>query len=472
MIPAPASGMRNRAVGRRLECWRVPRGTSAVRNLASRFDKEKNPLPEGTLAVGAGLIVSGITAYGFLAISARALGPTRYAPLGVLWALMFVAGPGFFLPLEQEVGRALAERRARGVGGGPLIRRACLAGGAVATILVLIALATGGVLLEQLFDNKLLLMAGFLFGLTGYFAEHLLRGTLSGNGRFGTYGLVIGSEAVLRLAACVVLAVVGVNTAGPYGVVLGLAPFAATAIGLRRERGLVTSGPDAPWAELTSALGYLLTASVLAQLLVNSGVLAVQLLASEAEAEVAGRFLNGLIIARVPLFMFQAVQASLLPALAAHAGAGRHQDFTAGLKRLLAVVVAIGVLATITAWAIGAQVVELLFGAGFELTRTDLAYLAGASAAYMLALALAQALIALSAYARVVMGWAWGVAIFFFTVTTSDAALLPRVERAFLAASVIAAIVMGLLLAIRMGKGIVASADQLNTAAFDVPIEP
>ncbi len=440
--------------------------------LASRFDKEKNPLPEGTLAVGAGLIISGVTAYGFLAISARTLGPSRYAPLGVLWALMFVAGPGFFLPLEQEVGRALAERRARGVGGGPLIRRACLAGGVVATLLVLATAASGNLLLAELFDDKLLLLAGFMFGMTGYFAEHLLRGTLSGNGRFGTYGLVIGSEAVIRLAACAALAVVGVKTAGPYGLVLGLAPFAATALGVRREHNkLVTPGPDAPWAELTAALGYLLAASVLAQLLVNSGVLAVQLLASEGESEVAGRFLNGLIIARVPLFMFQAVQASLLPALAAHAGAGRHEDFRAGLKRLLAVVVAIGMLATVTAWAIGAQVVELLFGAGFELSRTDLAYLAAASAAYMLALALAQALIALSAYARVVMGWASGI-VTFAVVTATQSGLLPRVERGFLAGSVAAATVMGVLLATRMAKGIVASVEELTEAAFDVPIEP
>ncbi|MGH9041894.1 MAG: lipopolysaccharide biosynthesis protein [Acidimicrobiia bacterium] len=439
--------------------------------LASRFDKEKNPLPEGTLSVGAGLIISGITAYGFLAISARALGPSRYAPLGVLWALMFVAGPGFFLPLEQEVGRALAERRARGLGGGPLIRRACLAGGAVATLLILATAASGNLLLTELFDSKGLLLAGFMFGLAGYFAEHLLRGTLSGNGRFATYGLVIGSEAVLRLAACAVLAVVGVETAGPYGLALGLAPFAATAIGVRRERRLVTPGPDAPWAELTSALGYLLAASVLAQLLVNSGVLAVKLLASEGEADVAGRFLNGLIIARVPLFMFQAVQASLLPALAAHAGAGRDEDFRAGLQRLLVVVVAIGVLATIVAWAIGHEVVGLLFGAGFELTRTDLGYLAGASAAYMLALALAQALIALSAYARVVIGWASGIACF-GVVTATQSGLLPRVERGFLAASVTAAIVMGILLATRMAKGIVASTGKLTDAAFEVPIEP
>ena len=440
-------------------------------SLASRFNKEKNPLPEGTLAVGAGLIVSGITAYGFLAISARALGPSRYAPLGVLWAFMFVAGPGFFLPLEQEVGRALAERRALGVGGGPLIRRACLAGGIVATLLILVTLASGNLLVDELFDGKVMLLAGFMFGLTGYFAEHLLRGTLSGNGRFATYGLVIGSEAALRLAACALLAVVGVKTAGPYGLALGLAPFAATAIGLRRERHLVSPGPDAPWAELTSALGYLLAASVLAQLLVNSGVLAVQLLASEAESEVAGRFLNGLIIARVPLFMFQAVQASLLPKLAGLAGAGRGDDFRAGLKRLLAVVVAIGVVATLTAWAIGHEVVGLLFGAGFELTRTDLAYLAGASAAYMLALALAQALIALAAYARVVIGWASGIVVFTI-VTATQSGLLPRVERGFLAGAAAAAVVMGVLLAARMAKGIVASADALADAAFEVPIEP
>jgi O-antigen/teichoic acid export membrane protein len=440
-------------------------------SLASRFE-EKNPLPEGTLAVGAGLIVSGITAYGFLAISARALGPSRYAPLGVLWALMFVAGPGFFLPLEQEVGRALAERRAQGLGGGPLIRRACLAGGAVATVLVVVTAASGNLLVDELFDGKMLLLAGFMFGLTGYFTEHLLRGTLSGNGRFGTYGVVIGAESALRLAACVALAVVGVRTAGPYGLALGLAPFAATAIGVRRERHhLVTPGPDAPWAELTAALGYLLAASVLAQLLVNSGVLAVQLLASASESEVAGRFLNGLIIARVPLFMFQAVQASLLPALAAHAGAGRHDDFRAGLKRLLVVVVGIGVLATIVAWAIGHQVVDILFGAGFELSRTDLAYLAGASAAYMLALALAQALIALSAYARVVVGWASGI-IAFVVVTATQSGLLPRVERGFLAGATAAAVVMGVLLVTRMAKGIVATADQLTEAMFEVNIEP
>src|SRR5581483_5112390 len=96
----------------------------------------EQPLPEGTLAVGAGLIVSGVTSYGFLALSARALGPEKYAPLGVLWALTSVVCAGVFLPLEQEVGRALSSRRARGLGGGPLVHRAALAGGIAAAVLI------------------------------------------------------------------------------------------------------------------------------------------------------------------------------------------------------------------------------------------------------------------------------------------------------------------------------------------------
>ncbi len=435
------------------------------------LDSEKNPLPAGPVPVGAGLIIAGVTAYGFLAVSARALGPERYAPLGVLWALMFVVGPGFFLPLEQEVGRALAFRRARGVGGGPLIRRATMAGSVMVALLIVATAAAGQPILDHLFEGKLLLLVGFMFGLGGYFAEFLVRGTLSGNGRFGTYGLVIGSEAALRLVACVVLAVAGVETAGPYGLALGLAPFAATALALRRERDLVTPGPDAPWAELTAALGYLLAASVLAQLLVNAGVFAVQILASASEKAVAGRFLNGLIIARVPLFMFQAVQAALLPKLARLAGAGLQDDFRAGLNRLLAAVVAIGVLATVVAFAIGPTVVNIMFGAGFELSRSDLGLLAAASAAYMLALALAQALIALSAYARVVTGWAIGL-IAFLAVTAMQHGLLPRVERGFLAGSVAAALVMGFLLAGRLSRGTAASAEELVEAAHQLPIEP
>ncbi|MEW6471822.1 MAG: hypothetical protein AB1679_06105 [Actinomycetota bacterium] len=440
------------------------------------LEGRSNPLPEGTLAVGAGLIVSGVTSYVFLAISARALGPERYAPLGVLWALTYVVCPGVFLPLEQEVGRALSSRRAKGLGGGPLIRRATMAGGVAAAVLIALTAATGSLSLEHLFDDKVLLLVALIVALAGYYVEFLVRGILSGNGRFKAYGIIVGSEAFLRMLACLALAVVGVETVGPYGVLVGLAPVVATLIGAGRERGLVTPGPDAPWSELSSALGYLLAGSVMAQLLVNAGVFAVQILADAEEkgpGGVAGRFLNGLIIARVPLFMFQAVQASLLPKLAHLAGAGRHEDFRTGLKRLLAVVVGIGVLATVTAFAIGPFVVTTLFGEEFRLSHTDLGYLAAGSAIYMLALALAQALIALANYSRVVLGWASGL-VAFVAVTAVGQELLPRVERGFLAGSIAAAVVMAISVYSLLSKGLAGThdAEELVEASHQLPIEP
>jgi O-antigen/teichoic acid export membrane protein len=437
------------------------------------LEGRSNPLPEGTLAVGAGLIVSGVTSYGFLAISARALGPERYAPLGVLWALTYVVCPGVFLPLEQEVGRALSSRRAKGLGGGPLIRRAALAGGVAAAVLIAATAATGPLSLPHLFDDKILLLVALMVALGGYYVEFLVRGVLSGNARFKAYGVILGAEAFLRMLACFGLAIVGVDTVGPYGVLVGLSPIAATLIGIRKERNLVTPGPDAPWSELSTALGYLLAGSVMAQLLVNAGVFAVQVLADASEKGPAGRFLNGLIVARVPLFMFQAVQAALLPKLAHLAGAGRHDDFRTGLKRLLAVVVAIGSLATVTALAIGPFVVTTMFGEGFELSHRDLGYLAGASAIYMLALALAQALIALANYGRVVLGWAAGL-VAFVGVTALGHELLPRVEHGFLAGSLAAALVMAWSVHSMLSRGLAGThdADELVEAGHQLPHEP
>jgi O-antigen/teichoic acid export membrane protein len=440
------------------------------------LEGRNNPLPEGTLSVGAGLIVSGLTSYGFLAISARALGPERYAPLGVLWALTYVVCPGVFLPLEQEVGRALSARRAKGLGGEPLIRRATLAGGVAAVVLIALTAATGPLSLAHLFDHKVLLLVALMVALGGYYVEFLVRGVLSGNARFKPYGVILGAEALLRMIACAALAIVGVDSVGPYGVIIGVAPFAATLLGVRKERNLVKPGPEAPWSELSVALGYLLAGSVMAQLLVNAGVFAVQILADadqKGSGGVAGRFLNGLIIARIPLFMFQAVQAALLPKLAHLASAGRHDDFRTGLKRLLAVVVGIGTLATVTAFAIGPFVVTTMFGKDFELSHRDLGYLAAASAVYMLALALAQALIALANYSRVVIGWAVGL-VGFVVVTALGHDLLPRVEHGFLAGAAASAVAMAWSVHGLLSRGAEGThdADELVEASHQLPIEP
>ena len=57
--------------------------------------RERNPFPEGSATIGLWLIVGGVTAYLFLAVSGQVLGSERYSALAVLWVIAFTAAPGF-----------------------------------------------------------------------------------------------------------------------------------------------------------------------------------------------------------------------------------------------------------------------------------------------------------------------------------------------------------------------------------------
>ena len=439
------------------------------RNLLDRAGKS-NPLPEGTFAVGIGLLISGISAYLFQVVAARALGTDGFAPLAVMWAVTFVATPGFFLPVEQEVGRALAHRRSRGQGGAPVLLQAAKLGGGLAGLLIAVSLVASPVIVHSLFGDSWLLLVGFVLALAGYYLGHLGRGALSGTNRFGAYGLYMGAEGLLRVIGVVALALLGVDTVGPYGLAVGLPPALAIALAVRRHRPLTEPGPDAPWDELTSNLGWLLGGSVLAALLLNAGPIAVKVLATDAEHDLAGRFFACLVISRVPLFLFQAVQASLLPKLAALAGAGRLDEFHVGFRRLLGVVVGIGVLATVGALAVGPFAVRILFGADYDLGRRTLTMLALASALYMVALTLAQALIALHGHARVVAGWLAGVAGF-VVLTAVGRDLLLRVEVGLVAGSAAALAVMAWQLQLRLAGGARPQPGDVLEALHEIPME-
>src|SRR5215207_6795312 len=101
----------------------------ALRILAKNNDQpttplgalQRLPLPEGTLPVGVGLIVAGVSSYAFFKIGKSALGDDDFKRISSLWFATFFLAPGFFLPLEQELGRALAQRRARLQGGQPVV---------------------------------------------------------------------------------------------------------------------------------------------------------------------------------------------------------------------------------------------------------------------------------------------------------------------------------------------------------------
>ena len=192
----------------------------------------KLPVPEGTYAVGLGLIISGITAYGFQILAFKGLTKSEYAALNGLWILVFVVAPGFFLPLEQEVGRAVADRRSRLLGGGPVVRKAAQAGTILALSLMVLSVvgfeAFG--FTDRLFHGQEVLLVCFVIALRHLRGAAHHRGTLSGNGRFGPYGMILGAEGVFRILPVIVVYAAGIDNLVWYGLALAIPPLLASVV--------------------------------------------------------------------------------------------------------------------------------------------------------------------------------------------------------------------------------------------------
>jgi len=413
--------------------------------------RRSNPLPPGALVIGMALAIQGITTYAFVVIANHALAPKTYSAFSALWALTFVAAPGLFLPLEQEVGRAASARRVAGLGAGPVVRRALLLGIGIAIAVMVLAAAGESPLVGTFFNGQALMLLGFLVAMAVYAVYYLSRGTLAGSARFGGYATVLMVEGAVRIAAALVLLKAGVTNGGAFGLAISLPCLIGLAVVMPRQRGIAAPGPPARWSELSSALGWLLTGSLLAQALMNVTPLASKALFSNGDPTAAGRILNGLIVARIPLFFFQAIQASLMPKLSADAAAGRLDDFRLLLRRILVLAALVIVLSVAGMALLGPPVLQILFHSSRPLGRGDLALLALGSEGMMVAFALAYACIALRGYRGATAGWVSGTVALVLALVVLPGTLL-RVELAFCIAVAAACAVMAVALRARLRR--------------------
>jgi len=430
----------------------------------------RTPFPEGTIPVAAALLVAGVATFAFFRVGKNALGgDDAFAPISALWFATFSLAPGFFLPLEQELGRALSHRRAIGQGGRPVVHKLVVLGALLAGIVVLVIVVASPVISSKYFDGDWVMLVALVAAFLAYAPAHLARGVCSGTGRFRSYAIVMGSDGIVRIVLCLLLAGIGVSSAGPYGFAVALAPLVGVCIVSVRGALKVDPGPPASWDEVTPNLGWLLLGSVFAAALLNAGVVAANLLADDSEEALVTQFSFGVLLARVPLFMFQAVQAALLPRLAQLAARGELTEFRNGLRRLMKVVLAVGVVGTIGALLIGPMVIELVFDA--TLSGRTLAMLALSSACYMIALSCAQAVIALKGHAMVALGWTIGFATFCVVTWAAGDELFRRIEIGLLASSVAAMATFALTLRSRLAAGAAPDAESLLEALTDQPFE-
>ncbi len=411
----------------------------------------KNPLPEGALPVAVGLAISGVATYVFFGIASRVLDGANYSTLGTMWAWLFAVGNGIMQPLEQEVARAVSDRRAQSIGPGPVIRRAITIGALFSVLVVVVTLLAHQFAPERSFFSSRSLTLAFIVGLLGFCVGHLTRGVLSSHHRFGGYARFFGFDGIGRVALAGLIAAVGITTIGPWGLVLAVTPFIGVGAALIGQKGLLEPGPEAPWAELTANLGWLLLGLCSIALVVQGGTIAVNFLATPAEADAAGVFLNGLQTARIPLFVFQAVLASLLPKLSRLASTSQYDEFVSQLRKLVGLILGVGVITTIAAAALGPWFISIVFKSPFTLGPRDLALLAAAFILIMATICLDQALVALNGHSRMAIGWLLALGAF-VGVTAMGHELFLRVELGLLAASVFAFVWMSVFLVERLRR--------------------
>ncbi|NCX06181.1 MAG: hypothetical protein EBW68_10445, partial [Actinobacteria bacterium] len=324
------------------------------------------PLPEGTIPVGIGLFVSGFTSYAFFKVGQLALGKEDFKPIVALWFTTFALVPGFFMPVEQELGRALAHRRALGQGGRPVVRRMLPLTIGLAAILIVVVAASSSWLTTDMFDGHWVVTLALILTFCAYAPMHMARGIASGSGRFGAYGTVMAVDGLVRITTCVLLWQFGVTNVGAYALAVAVSPFVAAGVVFVRGETKTDDGPPATFAEITPNLGWLLLGTIMAAALVNAGPLGVDFLANASDAEKVTAFGNGVLLSRVPLFLFQAVQAALLPRLARLAAKGDLAEFRKGFSLLLKVVTGVAVLGTVGSFVLGPPILKMVYDGGLD----------------------------------------------------------------------------------------------------------
>ena len=442
---------------------------------ASKTAALRTSFPEGTIPVAVALLVAGVATYLFFKVGTYAVGDNalerkeNFKPLSSLWFATFALAPGFFLPLEQELGRAIGHRRAIGEGGQPVVAKVARLGLLLGGLVALVIICLSPLIASNYFEDNWVMVAALVVAFLAYAPAHLARGICSGSGRFRPYAIVMGTDGVVRITVCVLFVLLGIQAVGAYAFVIALSPLVGLSIVYSRGSLKTEPGPAAPWSEVTPNLGWLLIGSISAAGLLNAGPVMTAILAPENRRAEVTEFGYGVLLARVPLFMFQAVQAALLPRLSRLAAAGNFAEFRNGLKRLLVLVIGVGIIGSLGALAIGPFILEKVYDA--ELSSVTLALLAAGSACYMVSLALAQAVIALKGHSLVAGGWVIGVVALLIGAWLGSDEVFRRVEIGLLTSSIAAMAYFGLALRHKLESGARPDEQSVLEGLTDMPFE-
>jgi O-antigen/teichoic acid export membrane protein len=401
----------------------------------------------GTWLLSGAMVASGALTYVFHVLAARSLGPTAYGQIAVLWGAMFLSAIVLFRPVEQTASRALAARLARGEEGRSVARAAVAMASMLVVVAGVIAAAGWTTLTDRLFLGDNLMTAMLCAGVLAYALSYLVRGFLGGTRWFGGYSLGLMADAVARIAVAAPLILVASKLVAAGAVVAaGLAgALVPLIVGRRRLEPVFRRGTGEPF-RLRQGLAYAGPATAIAaadQIFVNGGPLFVIAAGGIGASRSAGIVFAATMLVRAPVYVFQGLAAALLPNLTHLQATDVLPRFRSAVFRTAGFLLACGAALVAVMAITGTQLMRVLYGAGFEVTRMELVVLAAGIGLYLAASTASQALLALDEGARAATAWVISATVFvllFFLLPGSD---LARVATSFTGATLLALILLG-----------------------------
>lgn len=396
-----------------------------------------------TRSVGVGVLILGLTTYAFFIVTSRRLSPDGFAGVSVVYTLLYTAGAGLLQPVEAHLSRTVAAAEARGEGSGNAVVRIAATCALLIVVLVTALLSGRALVADAIFAGDRALVDVSAIGLLCFAVTYVVRGVLAGLGRFVAYSLQLGLEGGIRVAGALVLSVTGVESAVPYALLVAGTPTLATVLVSARSWSAPRGGRRVDWTGTVRALGWLSACGVTSQLLANAGPLLVAVLAAPEDFAEAGRFMAALVLIRIPLFLFSAAQAVLVPTVAAAMAVGKWAEVRRTYVSLGLLVGALALANTVVLTVFGPQLLALLFGPAYVLGRVDLLLLGVFAAAQVHAQLSYQTLLGLGLVRSALVAWCLGLAALALgCATTSD--LARRVEVGLVLGAATAAVALGI----------------------------
>ena len=362
------------------------------------------------LIVAAGLAAIGIGSLGFLAIVSRALNEPAFARFGVWFALVNVVSFGLFVPLETAIARALLSgdefigRMRR-----ETFRYTYVALGGVLAIGVVFQT----IVLPRLMNDSWALVAITMCYSSLLALQTIQRGVVVGRNLYWPLFWQFAVDGAFRLGVPAMMAASGRATIETFalGVVISAA-LGLLAGQLALSRVASPSAPGRPSIGLDRrALTALVVAAIGVQLLANGAPPILSLIGRDTPTVLAG-VVAALALTRVPLLFSSAIQAPLLPPMVRLILSGNTSALWRLLGRVLAGFGALGIVAFVTGWYLGARVLRTYLGDDYGARPISMAMLASAGVALLAVVAVQAAVVAIEAHGILAASWLLGITVF------------------------------------------------------------